>query len=1188
MNKSKFLKKSLAMLLALMLVVAMIPLSASAAGALPNLTRLYVNDMDVELEADGKTFKADISRTATTVDLRADALALSTPEGDAALEVFKDTASAGEEVASSADPNDNTEITLTDWATESGDVVTLKLRVISHDKTAQKEYTVELTRKDTGVTADIEKIEAGKGVYKAEFDNAARTVTLEVPRSYASSPATGAEFTVYTKDKATLSDGTAAVTNDGTTSSPVTVTADKQTFKVTSQSTNNIVVYTVYVKEIDGLLSLNLGDYEGVITDGNADGTPDLVTVTMPVSAARDELGYVEDHVRLPLAFTVYGNSPTIDVNSTDYKSNEVIDLGQLLDAANNGTVKADNNFVNGTGVAVKISCAGYDDVQTYTLKIQFEKSSDTEISYAQLDGEIATIEGNKISAVLPVKKADGTATNLATVATQLHTGTSVKDVSGFTKATAQNVPGKTVWFAGTNGAAAGTLDLTTSKTITVQAEDGSTSQYTISAIVDTNKDEAYLTSMSLKNGSTEYKGTIKDHTITFTVPYMTINASTWKVYATANASANVVTGTKAVVNGTTTANDLTITNITSLNTADNINKGTIKAVNKNDNSVFTEYTVIINLEAPKTGKTLSSLSFSAQTTDPTTGGGQPNDQITARVNTANTIKAEIKDKNLVTDNEGTITLKAPYSLSKTGVYNIVTEFATNNGGVAYLGSWDLAGTQFDAVKKLAALPNNKATFSGNSVEATGFGNHAIKDDDNLCILVLPEDEARKLDVAGTNTIVAANLAKSTIYNVVEEPQVASTVQKLKTVSVKDTNLSIGNTGAEVELIQGTLPWSLTADASTTVAKGTFLTYETLNAYAVLTTDGTTANRFYSDGDMDGDGYADAFGATNQKILFVRNPDHTVSVFTSAASTAAGEAYTALTDNKVTVLAEDGSSKQVYQFKLKWAEPNTEAVLNSFKIGNSTGTISSDRKITVTMPFGTDLKGLIPTFTASSGAKVEVKGGVELISGKTTVNFTNPVNLIVTSEDGKKTMDYTVTVKVSEQFTDVKPGDWFYDNVMRAVELGIAKGKGNGTFGPYDKITRRDFAIMLAQSMGQSNDGEAVSPFPDVADDDYGVVSIKYLYDQKITVGDSNGKFNPNANITRQEVAIMLAKAFEATGTTTEKFTDDAKIASWAKDYVYAAKAAGLMKGDTAGTFRPNDTFTRAEAASAMVNAIDN
>ena len=42
MKKSKFLKKSLAMLLALMLVVAMIPLSAAAATELPDLTKLYI------------------------------------------------------------------------------------------------------------------------------------------------------------------------------------------------------------------------------------------------------------------------------------------------------------------------------------------------------------------------------------------------------------------------------------------------------------------------------------------------------------------------------------------------------------------------------------------------------------------------------------------------------------------------------------------------------------------------------------------------------------------------------------------------------------------------------------------------------------------------------------------------------------------------------------------------------------------------------------------------------------------------------------------------------------------------------------------------------------------------------------------------------------------------------------------
>ena len=170
----------------------------------------------------------------------------------------------------------------------------------------------------------------------------------------------------------------------------------------------------------------------------------------------------------------------------------------------------------------------------------------------------------------------------------------------------------------------------------------------------------------------------------------------------------------------------------------------------------------------------------------------------------------------------------------------------------------------------------------------------------------------------------------------------------------------------------------------------------------------------------------------------------------------------------------------------------------------------------------------------------------------------------------------------------VNPGDWYYDNVMRAVELGILSGKGNGTFAPSESITRRDFAIMLAQALGHSNSEPASSPFVDVADDDYGVSSIAYLYEKNIAAGDNEGKFNPNAKITRQEAATLLAKAFCATGTSSELYNDDAAIASWAKSFVYACKEAGLMKGDAGtGNFRPTSTITRAEAASAMVNAVD-
>ena len=65
----------------------------------------------------------------------------------------------------------------------------------------------------------------------------------------------------------------------------------------------------------------------------------------------------------------------------------------------------------------------------------------------------------------------------------------------------------------------------------------------------------------------------------------------------------------------------------------------------------------------------------------------------------------------------------------------------------------------------------------------------------------------------------------------------------------------------------------------------------------------------------------------------------------------------------------------------------------------------------------------------------------------------------------------------------------------------------------------------------------------------------------------------------------MISVAMGVSTISDEAYTDDAKIANWAKDYVYMAKAAGLMNGDKAGTFRPTDEITRAEAATIMMNA---
>ena len=86
-----------------------------------------------------------------------------------------------------------------------------------------------------------------------------------------------------------------------------------------------------------------------------------------------------------------------------------------------------------------------------------------------------------------------------------------------------------------------------------------------------------------------------------------------------------------------------------------------------------------------------------------------------------------------------------------------------------------------------------------------------------------------------------------------------------------------------------------------------------------------------------------------------------------------------------------------------------------------------------------------------------------------------------------------------------------------------------------------------------------------------------------IVKGDSHGKFNPNAPITRAEFAAIAARFDDKANTTAVDFSD---IAShWAKDEISAAANNGWINGYTDGTFRPNNKITRAEAMT-LVNRV--
>ena len=299
--------------------------------------------------------------------------------------------------------------------------------------------------------------------------------------------------------------------------------------------------------------------------------------------------------------------------------------------------------------------------------------------------------------------------------------------------------------------------------------------------------------------------------------------------------------------------------------------------------------------------------------------------------------------------------------------------------------------------------------------------------------------------------------------------------------------------------------------------------------------------------------------------------------------------------NQLVATNEDGEKEfDVYTFDLTVAQPNTETEFTNFYFDGYErfpGVIDAvNDTITVTLPYGTEYTYLVPNYTVSSGAIVTVDDpelmGKPLYNGETDVNFTTTRKFTVIAENEKNSTEWTVRVVVSSAFTDVNPGDWFYDNVMDAAQNGYVSGMGDGTFQPKKATTRAEFASMIAKAMGYTDsDATGETRFTDVDADQWYAGAITYCYDNGIILGYEDNTFKPTQTITRQEAASILKNAFNLNGSSSDKFPDDAKIANWAKANVYAVKHSGLMKGDADGNFRPTDTMTRAEAASIMMNA---
>ena len=187
-------------------------------------------------------------------------------------------------------------------------------------------------------------------------------------------------------------------------------------------------------------------------------------------------------------------------------------------------------------------------------------------------------------------------------------------------------------------------------------------------------------------------------------------------------------------------------------------------------------------------------------------------------------------------------------------------------------------------------------------------------------------------------------------------------------------------------------------------------------------------------------------------------------------------------------------------------------------------------------------------------------------------------------------------------FTDVAQGDWFATAVDALSNVGVIEGYGDGSFHPYETVSRAQFASMLARAI---NPPQAwTSPFLDIGQADWYYASVAGLYNVGLVAGLTSTSFAPDRGIEGAQVATMIMRALayrlgEVPQPEIALTMSDEEVQAWLGAFrdrwfiaaphdanVASALRLGIVTGQDDGRYYPLFTVTRAQAAGIIHRAL--
>ena len=174
-------------------------------------------------------------------------------------------------------------------------------------------------------------------------------------------------------------------------------------------------------------------------------------------------------------------------------------------------------------------------------------------------------------------------------------------------------------------------------------------------------------------------------------------------------------------------------------------------------------------------------------------------------------------------------------------------------------------------------------------------------------------------------------------------------------------------------------------------------------------------------------------------------------------------------------------------------------------------------------------------------------------------------------------------------FIDVYESDWFYGDVYYVWENNLFNGTSATTFSPDEPMTRAMLVTVLWRMEGSPEAASTpLAPFTDVDSNSYYYQAVLWAAQNGIVNGIGGGLFAPDAEITRQDLAVMLMRyigfiKYEYIVNDDYRiFADENEIADYAKNAIQTLNKLGIINGKGNSVIDSQGTATRAEVAAML------